>query len=69
MAEAIKKAKQKVGSISVVALGITNQRETTLAWDKFTGNMLLHGYTLYMLSVHLLLHATVYLSQIQAEEG
>jgi glycerol kinase len=35
-------AEAKVGTVKVVAVGITNQRETTVAWDKATG-MPLHN--------------------------
>ncbi len=35
--KAVKAAKTKVGDIKVVAVGITNQRETTLVWDRTTG--------------------------------
>lgn len=37
---AIAAAKKKVGDLCVKALGITNQRETTLVWDKSTGQAL-----------------------------
>jgi glycerol kinase len=30
-------AEQRLGAVRVVALGITNQRETTLVWDRTTG--------------------------------
>ena len=36
--EAIKKAKLKAGQIA--AIGITNQRETTLVWDRDTGELI-----------------------------
>lgn len=37
-------AQRSVGAVKVVALGITNQRETTLVWDRTTGKLahLLH---------------------------
>ena len=37
---AVAAAQKKVGNITVKALGITNQRETTLVWDKATGRAL-----------------------------
>lgn len=37
--EAVAKARN-VAELRVVALGITNQRETTVAWDKVTGEPL-----------------------------
>ncbi len=35
--KALEAARSKVGPVKVVALGITNQRETTLVWDRTTG--------------------------------
>ena len=40
IAGALKTAKESVGKVKVVAVGLTNQRETTLAWDKKTGKPL-----------------------------
>ena len=40
MQGAVAAAQKKVGKITVKALGITNQRETTLVWDKATGRAL-----------------------------
>ncbi len=37
--EAVKAAKSKVGNVNIVAVGITNQRETTLVWDRTTGRL------------------------------
>lgn len=37
---ALATAREKVGDVKVIALGITNQRETTLVWDKATGHAL-----------------------------
>lgn len=37
---AIKATRKKVGDIKIKAFGITNQRETTLVWDKSTGQAL-----------------------------
>eukprot|EP00210_Caulerpa_lentillifera_P008533 g8139.t1 len=36
----VQKAKEYVGEITVVAIGITNQRETTVVWDRETGEPL-----------------------------
>ncbi|CAL8463146.1 g2680 [Coccomyxa elongata] len=38
--KAVKAAKTRVGDIKVVAVGITNQRETTIVWDRTTGKPL-----------------------------
>ena len=35
--EALAQARSKVGALSPVAIGITNQRETFVVWDKKTG--------------------------------
>lgn len=40
IAEALKAAEEKVGPVRILALGITNQRETTIVWDKLTGKPL-----------------------------
>lgn len=37
--KALEAARSKVGDVKVVALGITNQRETTLVWDRTTGRL------------------------------
>ena len=34
---AVRAAEAAVGPIKVVAMGITNQRETTVVWDRATG--------------------------------
>jgi len=34
---------------SVIAIGVTNQRETTLVWDKFTGKPLHNAISNYSL--------------------
>lgn len=44
---ALKAAEKKAGPIKVKALGITNQRETTLVWDKTTGKPL-HNAIVWM---------------------
>ncbi len=44
---ALKAAEEKAGPIKVKALGITNQRETTLVWDKTTGKPL-HNAIVWM---------------------
>lgn len=35
--KSLQAAEAKVGRLKVVALGITNQRETTIVWDRATG--------------------------------
>ena len=35
--EAIRVARLRVGGCDIRALGITNQRETTVVWNRFTG--------------------------------
>ena len=37
---AVRSAEAAVGPIKVVAVGITNQRETTIVWDRITGGAL-----------------------------
>ncbi len=37
---ALEAAREAVGEVRVVALGLTNQRETTLVWDRVTGRSL-----------------------------
>ncbi len=37
---ALEAAREAVGRVRVVALGLTNQRETTLVWDRATGRSL-----------------------------
>ncbi len=37
---ALAAARDAVGEVRVVAVGITNQRETTLVWDRSTGEPL-----------------------------
>lgn len=37
MLKAFQEAEQKLGSVKIVAVGITNQRETTVVWNKQTG--------------------------------
>jgi glycerol kinase len=44
---ALQAAENKAGPIKVKALGITNQRETTLVWDKTTGKPL-HNAIVWM---------------------
>ncbi|CAL8463144.1 g2678 [Coccomyxa elongata] len=45
--KAVKAAKTKEGDIKIVAVGITNQRETTLVWDRTTGKPL-HNAIVWM---------------------
>ena len=45
--QAFQAAQQKHGRIIVKALGITNQRETTVVWDKVTGRPL-HNAIVWM---------------------
>ncbi|KAK9907548.1 hypothetical protein WJX75_005787 [Coccomyxa subellipsoidea] len=45
--KALEAARSKVGDVKVVALGITNQRETTLVWDRTTGKSL-HNAIVWM---------------------
>ena len=40
IAEALKAASPELGNIKVKAVGITNQRETTVVWDQNTGKPL-----------------------------
>ncbi len=40
ISEALKAAAEKVGKVKVKAVGITNQRETTVVWNKDTGKPL-----------------------------
>lgn len=40
IAEALKAAAAELGDIKIKAVGITNQRETTVVWDKHTGKPL-----------------------------
>lgn len=40
IAEALKAAAAELGDFTVKAVGITNQRETTVVWDKHTGKPL-----------------------------
>lgn len=38
--KALAEAQQQQGSLDVKAVGITNQRETTVVWDRTTGKVL-----------------------------
>ena len=40
MAIAVKAAKREHGDVNILGIGITNQRETTVAWDRVTGEPL-----------------------------
>jgi glycerol kinase len=40
IARAVQIAEEKVGPVRIAALGITNQRETTVVWDRTTGKPL-----------------------------
>lgn len=44
---------------SIVTIGITNQRETTLVWDKITGEPLYNAIREYLLSRKILLFIVV----------
>ena len=43
MAEALQKASAACGAVSVLGLGITNQRETPVVWCKTTGRPLMNA--------------------------